>query len=208
MKQRRTVGIVLAVVLGLLALLGFQFVAGTGVAALMWRFWPTQTSTEAWFEAVRIQAEDLPRGWRYVGAELENVPGAEARSFWYYGPQGESTPWVKVMQEIIRYPSAQASADAYEGWVDEYIPPAARDEWIQPPGLEFTSQADQIVVACLSGYVNDVHHYACSAIGRYGDVVVVAIANVFDDRWLTMSDFQTVLEAMDRRIALAVANGE
>lgn len=202
-RQRQAVKVVLAVVLGLVALLGCQFVIGAGVATLMWRHWPTRTPTEVWFEAARIQVEDLPRGWHYVGAEVENVPGADARSFWYYGPPGENMPWVKVVQKIIRYSSSQTAAEAYEQWVDEYIPPAGRDEWIQPPGLEFTGQANQMVVACLSGYVNDMHHYACSAIGRYEDVVVVLIANVFDERWLTTADFQAVLEAMDRRLVAA-----
>lgn len=203
MRQGHVVKIVLAVVLGSLALLGVQFVIGTGVATLMWRRWPTRTSAEIWFEMARLAEEDLPQGWRYVGAEVENVPDAEARSFWYYGPPGEEMPWVKVGQKLIRYPSSQAAVDAYAEWVDRYIPPTARDEWFQPPTLEFASQADQMMVACLSGYVNDMHHYACSAIGRYGEVVVVVIANVFDDRWLTMGDFQTVLEAMDRRLVAA-----
>lgn len=203
MREKQGVKIVLAVILGLLALLGCQFVIGTGVATLMWMHWPTRSPTEVWFDAARLQPEDLPRGWHYVGGYIENVPGAEARSFWYYGPPGEDMPWVKVLEKIIRYPSSQAAADSYDGWKDKYIPPTARDKWIRPPGLEFTSQADQMVMACLPGYVNGMHHYACSVIGRYGDVVVVLLANVFDERWLTMADFQAVLEAMDQRIVAA-----
>jgi len=205
-KEKRVVKMALAVILGLLALLICQFLTGAGVATLMWKHWPTPDSTEVWFDAARLQVRDLPRGWHYVGGYIENVPGAEARSFWYYGPPGEDKPWVKVFEEIILYPSPQAAVDAYEGWVDTYIPPDYREEWIQPPGVESHSRADQMVVACLSGYVNGMHHYACRAIGRYGNVVVVLLANVFDDRWLTMADFQAVLEAMDLRIVAALGS--
>lgn len=203
MREQRIMKMVLAVVLGLLVLLGCQFLIGTGVATLVWKHWPTQSPVEAWFDAARIQEEDLPRGWRYAGGEIEDVPGGEARLFWFYGPPGEDKPWVKVVQELVLYPSFSAADSAYEEWVDTYIPPVSRDKWVQPSVLKFQSQADHMVVACLSGYVNEMHHYACSAIGRYGNVVVVLLANVFDDRWLTMADFRRVLEAMDWRIVAA-----
>ena len=40
----------------------------------------------------------------------------------------------------------------------------------------------------------------CRAIGRYEDVIISLRANVFEDRWLMIADFQRVLEAMDQRI--------
>ncbi len=84
------------------------------------------------------------------------------------------------------------------------IPPDRRDAWVLPPGLEFSSQADQMSIACLPGYINGIHHYACRAVGLYDDTIVVIYSNVFDDRWLKMEDFQAVLEAMDRRIVAAM----
>ena len=203
MKQKQVVKIGVAVGLGLLLLLGFQMVVGMGVATLMWRSWPTQTPLEARFEALRIKVEDLPSGWHWGGERIEDVPGAEARFLWYYGPPGESKTWVNISQKIILYPDPQAAANAYDWWVTEYIPPAHKDAWILPPGLEFIGQADQMVVACHPGYINNMHHYACNAIGLYGDTIVVLHGNVFDDRWLTMEDFQAVLKAMDRRIVAA-----
>ncbi len=46
-------------------------------------------------------------------------------------------------------------------------------------------------------------YYACGAIGRYGDTIVTLRAVVIDP-WLTMADFQRLLEAMDRRIVEAM----
>ena len=201
MKQSRVVQVVAVMGLGLLLLLGLQMVVGRGMATLMRKSWPTQTPLEVRFEALRIRVEDLPSGWHWEGARVKDVPGAEARFFWYYGPPGESKTWVNVSQKLILYPDSQAAANAYDGWVAEYIPPAHQDAWILPPGLEFTDHADQMYVACLSGYINGMHHYACNAIGLYGDTIVVLHGNVFDDRWLTMEDFQAMLEAMDRRMA-------
>ncbi len=203
MKRSRVVPVVVAAGLGLLLLLGLQMVVGRGVAALMRKSWPTQTPLETRFETLRIRVEDLPSGWHWEGARVEDVPGAEARFLWYYGPPGESKTWVNVSQKLILYPDLAAAANAYDGWVAKYIPPAYKDTWILPPGLEFTGHADQMVVACHSGYINGLHHYACEAIGHYGDIVVILLGNVFDERWLTMADFQAVLEAMDRRIVAA-----
>jgi len=168
------------------------------VATLMRRSWPTQTPLEERFEALRIKVEDLPSGWHWGGERIEDVSGAEARFLWYYGPPGESKTWVNVSQELILYSDPQAAANAYDKWLAEYT-----GSWAPPPGLEFTGQADQMHVVCLSGYVNELHHYACEALGLYGDTLSVLRGNVFDDRWLTMEDFQAVLEAMDRRIVAA-----
>ncbi len=206
MTQDRTIKItmgVVAVVLGLLLLWGLQVVIGAAGASLMLANWPTLTPLEARFQALQLKLEDLPSGWSKGGANVETVPGAAARFLWYYGPSGESKTWVNVSEELILYPDAEASANAYGGWVIDNIPPAHANDWISPPGLKFSGQADQMIIRCLPGYIDGLHHYACKAIGRYGDVVVTLRANIFDDRWLTMADFQTVLEAMDRRIVAA-----
>jgi len=39
-------------------------------------------------------------------------------------------------------------------------------------------------------------------------MVVILRGNVFQDRWLTIADFQAVLEAMDRRIVAAMKETE
>jgi len=200
-KQGQAVKVVVAVGLGLLLLMITQIGIGTGVATLMRRSWPTQTPLEARFENLRIKVEDLPSGWHRGGVQVEDVPGATARFYSFYGASDKT--WVKVSQELILYPDPQAAAGAYDKWLAKYT-----KSWIAPPGLEFTDRADQMHVACLSGYINDQHHYACRAVGLYGDIVVILRGNVFDDRWLTMKDFQAVLEAMDQRIVAILESEE
>ncbi len=148
--------------------------------------------------------EDLPSGWHKGGVQVEEVPGADAHFFRFYGTSDPEKTWVNVSQKLVLYPDPEAAVSAYDGWVDKYLPPAHKDAWILPSELEFAGQADQMVVACLPGYINGIPQHACEAIGRYGDVVVILLGNVFDDRWLTMEDFQAVLEAMDRRIVAAM----
>lgn len=199
--------IVTVVGLVLLLAVAVQMALGTGAYNLVKRVMPTTTPLEARFAAARLRLEDLPPGWRWGGWRIEEVPGAEARFYWFYGTADPNKTWVNVSQELILYPDPKMAADAYDSWVAECIPPNYRDDWIEPPGLEFTSQADQMTIACLSGYVDTLHHYACNAIGLYGDRVVILRGIVFDDRWLTMSDFQAVLEAMDRRMVAAESGG-
>ena len=203
MKKGQAMKVAAAVGLGLVLLMGYQMVVGMGVATLMRRSWPTRTPLEERFEALRIRVEDLPSGWHWGGERVEEVPGAEARFLWYYGPPGESKTWVNVSQELILYPDPETAANAYDKWLSEYT-----ESWEPPPGLEFTGQADQTHTVCLPGYINGLHHYACESVGLYGDMLVVLRGNVFDDRWLTMGDFQAVLEAMDRRIVAAMEKAE
>ncbi len=206
MKQDRAAKIKIGVVvagLGLVLLWGLQVIIGAAGASLLQASWPTLTPLESRFQALQIRLEDLPSGWSKGGANVEAVPGAAARFLWYYGPPGKSKTWVNVSEELILYPDAETAANAYGGWVTDNIPPAHVDDWVSPPGLKFSGQADQMIIRCLSAYIEGMHHYACSAIGRYGDVVVVVQGNIFDDRWLTMADYQTVLEAADRRIVAA-----
>lgn len=199
MKRGQAIRITTAMGLSLLLLLGFQIVVGSELANLMKESWPTMTPLEMQFKAMRIKAEDLPAGWHEGRGQIEEVPGAEARFYSFYGTSDPNKSWVKVSQELILYQDLQAAVNGYDKWLAEYT-----QSWIAPPGLEVTSRADQMHVACLSGYINGLHHYACKAVGLYGNMVVVLRGNVFDDRWLTMEDFQAVLEAMDRRIVAAM----
>jgi len=203
MKQNQAIKIATAVGLGLLLLLGFQIILGGNLANLMRESWPTMTPLEMRFETLRIKVEDLPAGWYDGGSQVEEVPGAKARFYWFHNTSARNKSWVNVSQEIILYPDPQAAANAYDKWLAEYT-----ESWASPPGFEFTGQTDQMHVVCLSGYVNELHHYACEALGLYGNTLSVLRGNVFDDRWLTMEDFQAILEAMDRRIVAAAEGTE
>jgi len=95
--------------------------------------WPTLTPLEARFQALQIQLEDLPAGWRMGGIQAEAVPGAEARFLWFYGPPGKSKTWVNVSQELILHTSVEAATNAYNELLEEYS-----SNWIIPSGLEFS----------------------------------------------------------------------
>ena len=95
--------------------------------------------------------------------------------------------------------AAEAASKSYNGWVDKVIPPHAADSWIMPGELVFIGKSDQMRVACLPGVVNDQSNYACGAIGRYGDTIVI-LRGIVENQWLTLADFRRLLEVMDRRI--------
>jgi hypothetical protein len=205
-RQSRVLKIVAGAILGLLVLMGFQSVIGRGIATLMWKNLPTLTPLEARFQASFIQAQDLPLGWHRSkrGIQFENVPGAEARFLVFYGTWDSDKSWVNVGQDLILYPDQQAATNAYDKRITEYT-----EAWIIPSELEIVSRADRMHVTCLPGYINGMHYQVCEAIGLYGDMLSILGGNVFDNRWLTMEDFQAVLEAMDRRIVAAMeGNGQ
>ncbi len=46
---------------------------------------------------------------------------------------------------------------------------------------------------------NGVPMQSCSAVARYDQIVMTVYGNVFQDRWLTMSQFQRLLERLEQR---------
>lgn len=183
----------------LLLLLKFQVTLGTVLSKLMRESWPTMTPLEMWFDTARIRVEDLPSGWHMGSAQIRDRAGAEARFYTFYGTADPDQTWVNVSQEIALYSDAETAASSYDEWVTTYT-----DRWFTPPELEVVSQADQMHIACFPGRINGLPHYTCEATELYDKVVIVLGGNVFEDRWLTMEDFRTLIEKMDQRVALAV----
>jgi len=129
---------------------------------------------------------------------IEDVPGAEARFLAFYGTWDSDKSWVNVSQELIIYPSSQAASNAYDKWLAEYT-----EAWIVPSELKIAGHAERMHVTCLPGYINGIPYNVCEAVSLYDNALSILGGNVFDNRWLTMEDFEAVLEAMDRRIAAA-----
>ena len=46
--------------------------------------------------------------------------------------------------------------------------------------------------------------YLCTVVSLYGNTVTVFLANVFDDQWFTMTDFEQLLTVLDQRMATAM----
>ena len=110
--------------------------------------------------------------------------------------------WVNVSEKVLVYGAQNAASEGFRQQRDKYFRPGVTD-WVEIEELVFPHHADEMKAACLEGYVNGMHHYACVFVARYGRVVIIVQGNVFDERWLTMEDFRSVLEAADRRATIA-----
>lgn len=206
MKERRILWIVLLILAGLGGLAVVQFMLGTAVFTLAGRILPTRTRSpaEKIIYASAIQLEDLPKGWRRSDILVENASGAEGRFFIFQGTSDPAQSWINVNETLLVFDSIELARRNYSEQIVKSFPPSAADSWKRIPELEFPHHADEIKVACLPGYINGERVLSCKAVARYRNLVVVVYANVFDDRWLRMSEFRAVLEAMDRRIVAAM----
>lgn len=165
---------------------------------------PQQTSNAALFDALSIRGADLPNGWDVGGIRSEDEPGAEVRYYYYYDTSAQDLMWVSFSEELALYSTKEAAAQSFEGWNTKNIPPAYADRWETVPELERNDHAEQKKIACLPGKINQTPYSACVVVARYQNVIVVVRGNVFTSQWLTMSDFRSILEAIDRRFATAL----
>ena len=205
MQKRRLMIIGFTVVgLVLLLFLSMQLLVGVWIPRVVEQSFPTQTPLDVRVQTAQIMPADLPSGWRRGGTHEEQSPGAiVALTVPYYGSQDRSQSWVKVSQQLIIYPDEETALAAYQAELSTFNP-----AWISPPGLEFTGQADEMYIACVPGSINGLRNYACEAVGLYSDTLSILRGLVFEERWLTMADFEAVLEAMDRRVMASLPQEE
>ncbi len=164
-------------------------------------------SNAALFDALSIRGADLPNGWDVGGIRPKDEPEAEARFYYYYDTSAQDLIWVSFSEQLVIYTKKEAAIQSYGGWNQRYIPPAYADRWQATPELEFDDHADQMKIACLPGKINQIPYSACVAIARYENIVVIVQGNVFTSQWLTMSDFRSILEAIDRRFTMTSLKG-
>ncbi len=172
-------------------------------AVILAACWPSDPLTQA---AIRrhgldtMNATDLPFGWgRPRDASIKSPDGYGLRVV-YYGADPHGQSYVNVSQDLMYYRTVALSQAAYRAAVAEAIPAAYANKWVRPPELDFTARADEMTIACLPGWINDIYHRACKVIARYDDVVMTLYANVFEGRWLTMAQFRRLLERVDARV--------
>jgi len=161
---------------------------------------PGPTGLEARLAAAHIEETDFPAAdqWHAYDPYDEETPNALITRGYEYSHQDAF--WIKVSQQLRIYPNARAAQAAYHYEVLEGFTP----KWTSPAGLTFSDHADMITVRCIESYINNVHHYPCRAIAVYDDMLVIFLANVFDDRWFTMADFEQLLTVMDARMVAAM----
>jgi hypothetical protein len=148
-----------------------------------------------------LRASDLPPGWQRsdggIGDWDQEREGVISRSLSYYGAPRDQVLGVLVTHELVDYPSATQAKDAYPKVVQAEIPTEA---WTSPDQVHFESQADQIRIACLPASAQTT---LCRSVAQYGNYISIIYANVFTDKWLTMQDFERLLESIDTRLAAA-----
>lgn len=158
--------------------------------------------------SLRIQASDLPAGWQRekggVGDRDSKDEGVISRWVQFRGAPEQEMLGVFVWHELTDYPDPKQAASGYAEMVELEFPV---NDWTWPEQVEIEDRADQFQLACLEwrvGIYDDERRkgsYSCAAIGRYGTIVSIIHANVFQDQWLTFEDLQHLLEAADARLA-------
>ena len=171
------------------------------------------TSTETPINRIErglLDATDLPFGWRResTGVPQDLTGSVIARYRDYRGP--ESTPiFVRIGQSTALYQSEEDSRQAYEVLKVEIIPAEYRDEWPEPEELRNVLQADESIIGCSEGRIDNIPHRLCGVVARYGSLVTVVRTLVFEDRWLTMAQFRHLLERVDAKMeAIREPQGE
>ena len=163
------------------------------------------TSTETPINRIErgmLDATDLPFGWRRESTGVpQDLPGGKIARYRDYRGPGSTPIFVRAGQSIGLYASEAESDAAYQATAKEMIPAGYEDQWPRPPELDFTTHADTIVIGCSVGAFNGIPARTCRIVARYGKLVTTLDGNVFHDRWLTMTEFQHLLERVDAKMA-------
>jgi hypothetical protein len=148
-----------------------------------------------------LDATDLPFGWRResTGVPQDLTGGVIARYRDYRGP-GSTPIFVRAGQSIALYASETESDAAYQKAAKEMIPAGYEDQWPRPPELDFTTQADAIIIGCSAGVFNGIPARTCRAAARYGNLVTTIRGQIFEDRWLSVLQFRNLLERVDAKM--------
>lgn len=157
-----------------------------------------------------IQSSDLPAGWYYdkttggVGRWGNEGTGTVSRFVQFRGTRDRNLLEVHVIHEVNLFPDADKAATSFARILKKETP---TEDWVWPEQVAFDSKADQFSLVCLDlqsiltdGNGHRETHW-CTAVGRYGTVVSIIEANIFEDQWLTFNDFERLLTMADARLA-------
>ena len=169
---------------------------------------PTETPINR-LERGLMDATDLPFGWRRESTGVpRDLRGEVARYRDYRGPMG-SPIFVRAGQSNALYSTLTDSEAAYKETAANEIPAAYADHWPHPTELDISHHADEITIGCLDGVLNGISAKSCRVVARYGLLVTIVNAQVFEGRWLTMAQFRHLLERVDAKMeAIREPQGE
>jgi hypothetical protein len=159
--------------------------------SVMWRF-----------QRGFMNSGDLPSGWSHRRAAVEDRLGGIGRLVTYYGDNPDRQPLVNVNQTIAIFPSDSEADAAFHAEVPKYIPPADASKWKHPTELRTPRQADEAEFGCLPSTINSAQAI-CVVLTRYGDMVMVLTGQVFEARWMTMSQFALLIDRIDEHMQSA-----
>jgi len=154
------------------------------------------------FALGRIQAYDLPFGWSRSLDYTHDVPGAFGESVTFYGANMDTYPFVNVGQIIYIYDSEAASRADYATRIADGFPAGVPDLWKPVTDLTLPQQADEAKLACHSGFANNIPMRTCALVARYGSAILNLQGNIFEERWMSVSQFQVVIDRLDAKMAL------
>jgi hypothetical protein len=160
--------------------------------------------------SLQVRTTDLPSGWFTdgvgIGDRNRENEGIISRWIQFRGVPEAVFPTVLVIHELTDYPDVEQATTAYGETVEEIFPV---EDWTWPKQIVLVNRAEQFRLACLERRVDNHERvdeyfqgaFHCKAIGRYGTIISIIYANVFQDQWLTFEDLQRLLEAADARLA-------
>ena len=155
---------------------------------------------KSWTNDLFLTNDLAPRGWKIGGTNSTGKLGTIAHYLWFEMPTARNLSWVSFSEQLAIYPTVNDAIKGYEQWMQATIPPTYQNDWKQEPELEYESSADDLIIRCLPGYIDQLSNLACVEVARYQNVIVLVRGNVFDNQWLTISNFHDVLTAIDQRI--------
>jgi hypothetical protein len=154
--------------------------------------------SEPWIKYLFVKDSEIPAGWRTEGMTWYGEHEMPSLVVSY-----RTTPreiGVALSEEAAFYSTTLLAEQGYSRTLDQYFPPEYIKDWKDMPALVIPHHADSLKVACLSSKLNGLPFQACRSIARYQNLIVLTFGNVFEDKWLTMSGYRQMLEAVDRRV--------
>lgn len=160
---------------------------------------PVPPSVRAQLRLAQMDGTDLPSGWGYRSSKRLEVAGGYGQIVGFHGADPARYSFVLVSQTLEIFGDIPASRATFASRVERALPPAAAEAWAVPTELRFGSAADESRIACMAVEANGIPMQSCHAVARYGRIVMTVYGNIFQDRWLTMPQFQRLLELLEQR---------
>jgi hypothetical protein len=153
-----------------------------------------------------VDVSDLPAGWQVsLNPSPTAVEMGQSEGLWieFRLPGGS-----RSAHYIFRYDDEQTSAEQYRGSLSgEFFDAERITPWEMPTGLSYESPvADQFRFASADFRRFPEGHFTLhQAVGQYDEFISVFFCSILPDKapdFMTLSDLERILQAIDQRMAL------